>query len=129
MNCRLETIQENNEDAWIISISCLAVAELIIQLVALEAHKISKIKLQDVNNHLFLIIACDMDKKEQKAKYTLKLVDHTILITKAWIEVILSMLLDIILLGWSDSAHIDYEFVTNSGIITVCLVVDPPCIN
>ena len=54
--------------------------------------------------------------------YSLVLGGEQVVVTKNWLEAVLSVLLNVCLNGWSMTAHIDADFDTTS----VCVAVLPP---
>ena len=108
--CNIETVTAPGEDAWIITIDHADVPDAVILLTALGLGKIKQIRLADRRESA--VIRSD----------SLTLADTTVPITSVWLDAVCSLLVDICLKGWTNTAHLDADF----GKICVCIAAAPP---
>ena len=108
--CNIETVTAPGEDAWIITIDHADVPDAVILLTALGLGKINQIRLMDRTKTA--VLRTD----------SLTLADTTIPITSVWLDAVCSLLVDVCLNGWTNTAHLDADF----GKICVCIAAAPP---
>ena len=108
--CNIENITAPGEDAWIITIDHADVPDSVILLTALGLGKINQIRL------------ADRTKTAVLRTDSLTLADTTIPITSVWLDAVCSLLVDVCLNGWTNTAHLDADF----GKICVCIAAAPP---
>ena len=108
--CNIENIATPGEDAWIITIDHADVPDSVILLTALGLGKINQIRL------------ADRTKTAVLRTDSLTLADTTIPITSVWLDAVCSLLVDVCLNGWTNTAHLDADF----GKICVCIAAAPP---
>lgn len=125
MNCSIERIQDKTEEAWILTIPSENVKDLLILLIAYKYDKIEKINLTDSDNQLSFQLNATMDKKGNKQPI-FKTESKIITSNWIWFDAVVAMLLETCILGWAETAHIDYEFQTPQGVICVSLTVAVP---
>ena len=109
--CNIENIAAPGEDAWIITIDHADVPDSVILLTVLGLGKINQIRL--TNRRQTAVIR----------SHNLTLTDSTVAITPVWLDAVCSLLVDICLKGWTNTAHLDADF----GKICVCITAAPPC--
>lgn len=125
MNCSIERIHDEKEEAWILSILSEHVKELLILLVAYKYNKIDQINFVDPHNHLALQLCSTIDEKG-KMLPIFKSDSGIVIGNWIWFEATVSLLLDVIICGWTDTSHLDFEFVSAQGSTCVNLTVEPP---
>jgi len=125
MRCSISNVKELTEEVWIVSIPTDKVHELIVRFIAFEYGKIDSLCLRDVSNKLFVQLERITDKKPSP-QTVLNFGGNRIPIYKEWCKAIVSMLLDVGLWGWTDTAHLDFDLSTDAGIISACFRVIGP---
>lgn len=110
------------EEAWVITISLDEVSHLLVLFNALEYGKIEKIDFHDSFSRLSMKLKIVKEKK-QPIQYALTFGSNMILLSKNWFESVVSLLIDVSLYGWSNTAHIDYDASTTAGNVTVSFYV------
>ncbi len=124
IDCTIERLHEEQAEAWWIGIPCTDVQSVLVLLTAYTFHKVRQIRLRDCNSRQSLRLEwCAMKGCNRQV---LALDDQQLSMDNIWLDAIISMLLDVYLSGWMDTAHIDYDFQTPESDITICIEVLPP---
>ena len=108
--CNIDTVAAPGEYALIITIDQADVPDAVILLTALGLGKINQIRLMDRTKTA--VLRTD----------SLTLADTTVPITSVWLDAVCSLLVDICLKGWTNTAHLDADF----GKICICIAAAPP---
>lgn len=117
--CRIEQIRMEAEELWILAIPSESVKDVIVDFAAFYLEKRNSVLFADRSS------ACEIQiKRGASSDCMLSLNDKTFSVTQTWLETVASMLTDVALYGWIDTAHVDQDFETGQGTIDVCVKVE-----
>ena len=125
MNCSIEMIQDQAEEAWILTVPSENVRDLLILLTAYKYDKIKKVNMIDSNGRLSICLDSTLDKNGNKQPI---FISEGRMVTSnwTWFDTVVTMLLEVCVRGWAETSHVDYDFQTPQGDVYVNLTVAPP---
>ena len=113
IGCEIQTLSAQNEEAWIISIDSQNVEKTALMFSALFLECVPKIVFQDCcSNRSFVL-------QKDSAMFG----NRHVLVGECWIKALWRLLLDTHLNGWTDTAHIDQDFDTLHGSISITFAI------
>ena len=122
MNCSIDRIRDLSEEVWIVDIKSKDAPEMLALLLGISFNKINYFVLQDKAKKTSIQIEGNENTKNQE-QVIVNLAGRRYCASKAWIDAITAILLDVILFGWNETAHLDYEFASSAGNVSVCFSI------
>lgn len=124
--CHIESLSETTEVAWLVSIDIQNVPTTVTYLLALKQGKLNSLVFKDTNCKHEAYSQMQICCEAEVGIYTIKYSGINVSVSNDWIDAVSNMLIEAALNGWSQLAHIDYEFISSAGIVTLCVGVCPP---
>lgn len=123
--CRIEYLCAATEEAVIIGLDTKELSEAYILLSAFSSNKLDKVVFKDSNNaHTFLLTHTkNVSKKDAQM---LQFDERSYLLNNTWFENVLGMLIEVLLNGWYQGAHVDFDFKDGKNEFQLCFAINPP---
>lgn len=125
ISSKIECLSSQLEEAVIITLEVNNLAETVVLLVGLTHNKLKNIVFRDETN-LYSVILSYFKSNKKEDKYLIQIGERRFEVKGTWIDSLISMMLEVLIKGWYQGAHIDYDFACEQRAFELCFAVNSP---
>lgn len=126
VSCKIEKLRHCSEEALIVTLPQDELCNAITLFSAFLMDRIVNLTFADKANSDALIISrISPRSRKEELLYQVDENEWSFAVPRSWIDAIFCMMIDAKLYGWSDTLHIDQEFIHCKKEITICFAIDP----
>ena len=114
ISCTIEVSTAATEAYWYIAVPTEAAPEAALMFAAMNLGRVKRILFQDGKRQLAL------------HSKSATIGEQTVTINKTWLDALWCLFIDTHLNGWTNTAHIDQDFDTPNGSVSVTFAIQQP---